>query len=709
MSTLAAQRFVCLLMASALASVILPSAVASADEAASADLPLARVVLFTAGVGFFEHRGDLEGRRTVELKFNVDEVNDLLKSMVVEDAGGGHVATVSYGSREPITKTLRTFAIDLTQEPTLADLLRQVRGEKVVLEMSSPVSGAVVGVERRRKQVGKEEVLDVDVVNVLTDSGLRSVPLDDITTVRLVDKKLNAELQEALAILALAHATDKKTVTLDFRGEGKRAVRVGYIQESPVWKTSYRLVIKDNEPPLLQGWAIVENTTEQDWNDVQLSLVSGRPISFVMDLYQPMFVNRPLVVPELFASLHPRTYEQDLTQRNAEFRRQIATGSKPLVSGRGGISGFSGIGGGLGGGLGGGGSFGGAAAGAGPEGGSTVQLPSFDPGKGVQAAGTAAEVGELFRYNISAPVKLPRRQSAMLPIVNDSIQGEKLSIYNAAVHGKHPLNAYRLKNTTSLHLMQGPITVFDGGEYAGDARIADLTPATERLISYALDLDVEVAPTPKTRPESFVGLKLVKGVAHTSYRHWRSQAYTIKNSGTKPRRVYIEQPVDVTWRLVSPTTPAEKTRNLYRFAVEAEPGKAKTLEVEEEHVVLNEISLTNLNTDAIVVYLSEKKLSGPLRAALEEVQKRKLALLAIVADRQRTVNEQVGMESEQARIRESMKVLDRTSDLYKRYVDKLILQENEFDRLKTTIGELNREELRQRSALDDYLSSLMID
>ena len=110
-----------------------------------------------------------------------------------------------------------------------------------------------------------------------------------------------------------------------------------------------------------------------------------------------------------------------------------------------------------------------------------------------------------------------------------------------------------------------------------------------------------------------------------------------------------------------------------------------------------------------MVYLSEKKLSGPLRAALEEVQKRKLALLAIVADRQRTVNEQVGMESEQARIRESMKVLDRTSDLYKRYVDKLILQENEFDRLKTTIGELNREELRQRSALDDYLSSLMID
>ena len=486
-------RFAKLTALAAIAAFSFAGQLPAADEKAS-DVPLTRVVLFSSGVGFYEHNGKVEGDSHVDLRFNVEDINDLLKSMVLQDFGGGRISTVNYGSKDPITKALKTFAIDLTSNPTLADLLKQIRGEKVQVDAPTAITGTIVGVEKRKVKVGKEEVIEQEFLNILTDQGLRSVGLETVSRIRLLDDKLNGELQQALQILSSSHDTDKKTVTLNFLGQGKRDVKVGYIQESPIWKTSYRLVLKDDEKPFLQGWAIVENTTEQDWNDVNLTLVSGRPISFIMDLYQPLYVQRPEVKPELYASLKPQTYDQDLANKEAEFRaagerseEKLAAKSEAPRNARFSMDGAA-RGRGFGGGFGGGGLGGGLAAPAA----AAPATQAFDPTQGVQSLAQAGDVGELFQYVIATPVKLPRQQSAMLPIVNESVEGSKVSIYNQNVQAKHPLNGLRLKNTTKLHLMQGPVTVFDGGAYAGDARIEDLQPGTERLVSYALDLDTEV-------------------------------------------------------------------------------------------------------------------------------------------------------------------------------------------------------------------------
>ena len=171
--------------------------------------------------------------------------------------------------------------------------MQQVRGERVELEVPNRISGLIVGVEKRKEKVGDRDTIDIDVLDLLTEAGLRAIKLETVTSIKLANEKLDSELRKALALLASSHDTDKKTVTLNFLGHGKRQVRVGYIQETPVWKTSYRLLVDDENPPLLQGWAIVENTTENDWSGVNLALVSGRPISFVMDLYQPLYVARP--------------------------------------------------------------------------------------------------------------------------------------------------------------------------------------------------------------------------------------------------------------------------------------------------------------------------------------------------------------------------------------------------------------------------------
>ena len=197
----------------------------------------------------------------------------------------------------------------------------------------------------------------------------------------------------------------------------------------------------------------------------------------------------------------------------------------------------------------------------------------FDLRQGVEAAARAGDVGELFQYAIATPVSLSRQKSAMLPIVNADVKGEKVSIYNPRVQNKHPLSGLRMTNSTKLHLMQGPITVFDGGTYAGDAQIDDLPPGSERLVSYAIDLDTEVALKSKGRPDQLLSVQLVKGTVITKRKLSRTMEYTVKNSGDRPKKVLIEQPLEPAWKLVAPKEPAETTRDRYRFAVDAKPGE----------------------------------------------------------------------------------------------------------------------------------------
>ena len=198
-------------------------------------------------------------------------------------------------------------------------------------------------------------------------------------------------------------------------------------------------MLSDTEQPFLQGWAIVENTMDEDWQGVRLSLISGRPISFTMDLYEPLYLKRPVVVPELHASLRPQVYGGAMDEgahRELEEKARTIRGKRLD-----------------------------AVREAAPPSSATEFMYKRDLGRaemdlqqGVVSAARAAELGELFQYAIKTPVSLARQKSAMLPIVNEEVEGSKVSVYSERVQAKHPLNGFRLKNSTALHLMQGPIT-----------------------------------------------------------------------------------------------------------------------------------------------------------------------------------------------------------------------------------------------------------
>src|SRR6185437_4327545 len=322
------------------------------DLRPAVNLPMSRVVLFNSGVGYFTRAGEVDGDARVDLTFQENDVNDLLKSMVLEDFNNGRISAVSYDSREPISRTLASFSIDLGVEDTTYDrILSQARGERVEVTMQpsaqnqpGKLTGAIVGLEERPIQAGKEPLKEVH-LNLWCAEGLRSVKIAEIQQLRFLNPALESEIRRALEVLARNHDSQKKAVSLHFSGDGKRKVQVGYVVEAPLWKTSYRLMLdaKNKGKPYLQGWAIVENPTDEDWTGVKMALISGRPISFQMDLYNPLYVERPTVEPDLFASLRPPTYDGGFNNGRSDFT--MSGGNNGIVGGfGGGMMGMGGMG-----------------------------------------------------------------------------------------------------------------------------------------------------------------------------------------------------------------------------------------------------------------------------------------------------------------------------------------------------------------------------
>ena len=659
-----------------------------------ASVPLTNLVLFTSGVGFFQHEGTVDGNARLELTFSASQVNDLLKSLVLRDLDGGTIQSVTYSSRDPITRTLKSFAIDLTSNPTLAGLLLQTRGEAVEVSLPDRVTGTIIGVERREEQAGEKGAVAGEYLTLNTQSGIRSIALSQVQGIRFLRKEIQDDLAQALAVLSSSHGIEKKTVVLHFTGSGRRRVRIGYILETPVWKTSYRLVLAEKEGHLLQGWAMVENTSDADWKAVTLALVSGRPITFVMDLYQPLYLQRPEVQLELYESLRPKTYEMAMgapapeaemmdeemsfSAKRAEapsMPRQAPAPSKALAGG---------------------------ARGAGAAADSAWTATA----QGVSAMAQAGEVGSLFQYAIEKPVTLPRQQSALLPIVNESVAGERYSIFNESTHPKHPLNAVKLKNTSKLHLMQGPITVFDGGTYAGDAQITDLPAGGDQIISYAMDLDTEVEALQGPSPETLVSVRISKGIFTYTNKQNRERVYNMKNRGSKARTVLVEHPFAAEWTLVTPKEPLERARNVYRFAVPVAAGKAAKLSVLEERMVEQSVAVTSMQGSTIDFYVKSQVVSRSVRDALARLLTLKQKLADTTEQRVRLETRVKEISTDQDRIRANMDRLSASSELHKKYVKTLTDQEEELARLRDQIAQARDTEAAQRKDVENYILSI---
>jgi hypothetical protein len=690
-----------------------PSATATQADAPTT-VPVKAVILYSSGVGYFEHAGTVKGDAATQLQFDTAQINDVLKSLVLQDKGGS-VGTVTYASQNPLDKTLKSFAVDITANPSLDQLLNQLRGAKVALTLAGEqVSGIILGVEHRIKPAGENKTVDVPVLNLVNGANIRAIELQDVRDIKLDDAVLQAELAKALVAVAAARDKDKKPVTVHFKGEGEREVVLGYVVEAPVWKTSYRLVLGD--PPKgkddksdgkLQGWAIVENQTDNDWNDVQLSLVSGRPISFIEDLYAPLYLPRPVVLPDLFASLKPRVYAEGNSVMMENEAAQMGQVQSMRAAG----------GAGFGGGGGGGGRRGGrgGAPGAAPMiangnltydiAGSESNLNKFDPTLSVLSGASASQLGELFQYTVGS-VSLARQSSAMIPIVTDSIQVERVSIFNPAVLPHNPLNGARLKNTTGKHLLSGPVTVLEGSTYAGDAQIDNTPPGQDRLISYGIDLQMNVQTGNEDTSTELLTGKIVKGVLYLSHKYISTVNYDATNKSDHDKSLIIEQPIQGGWDLIDTPKPAEKTDTIYRFQETVPSGKNVKLTVKQQNIHDEEVVILNTDIDSVITISKGSAIPQAVKDALLKAADLKRAVVEVSTQRDEDKANQAAIVEDQKRINETLRTIPRTVDLYNRLLGKLNDQETQLEKLREDEKAQTQKVFDRQKDLTDYLASL---
>lgn len=711
-----------------------PTPPASAqDRGAPAKLPVTAITLYRSGVGSFERRSMVQDDADIQLRFKTEQINDILKSMVLLDLDGGRIDTVSYGSKEPLERRLASFGVDISDDPAAGKLLGRLRGTPVrLLTPEGEVSGTIMNVEIRPTIVGGGPDTpparhDLPWINLITPAGVRSVNLTLVTGFQILDAALADELNKALAALAEHRADRVKTVDLTLRGRGARQIVVAYVHEMPVWKTSYRLVLpeptngraeppaasrrnrgpddpapraeppqpREGGQPTIQGWAIVENTTDEDWQDVRLSLVAGRPVSFQMDLYEPLHVERPHVPVPMVAGVAPKIYQDAAAFEEREMAKSVASEARGRRAAPAPAS---------------------AAAGQSPMR-DDRELERFQAGLtaddltryAAQAQAQAGEIGEVFQYTLTNAVTLERQRSAMLPILSAAIDGRRVSIYNRADSPEHPMRGVELKNSTGLQLMPGPISVFDGAAYAGDAQIGHVSIGDKRLLSYAVDLDVAAAVKDES-VSTLRRIRIVNGMLEITTRQIMKTSYGFNNKDAKrPRTILVEHPKVPGWELVDTAKPLEETQSLYRFELALNAGEAGALPVQQERTDHSLVGVVGYDMGVLLAYLKDGKVSQRVVDAVQEAARLQAAVVEAERKIEELDREAASINADQSRIRQNMGGVDRNSDLYRRYVTKLNEQENRLEQIAKDRAAAQTEHDRARAALENYLRNLNVE
>ena len=689
----------------------------STTQTTAPGLPIRRVVLYSNGVAYFERRGTVTGQAEINLPFKQSQVDDVLKSLVVLDLGRGRIGAVSYNSSAPPSARLNEipFSIEAGTERNdanappggLAAVLTQLQGARVIVTTGArSVRGSILTVEERKSQIdANKPPLITHLLVIASETGeLSSFDLAEVRSVRLLDEGAWQDVSEFARATASTRRRDAKTIVVTSAGEGTRELAVSYTVAAPIWKTTYRVVLDDMGKPFFQGWAIVDNVGDEDWTGVALSLVSGTPVSFIQPIQQPLYRHRPVIpIPEDLA-LGPQVYDPG--------RGYNMGGGDPALGGSGGGMG-SGEGRGVGPGR--GYSMGGGDPALPPASGPVTSISDAITSEesGVKTAATGKQFGDLFEYRIDQPVTLRRDRSALIPILQTRMEGERVSIYNEAARKDRPMSGIRLKNTSPLTLEDGSLTVIDGEAYAGEALIARLKPNEERFISFALDLETLVTARSKLDREPAFLVRAVNGVLQAHYYQTDKKVYTITNQTDRPRVVYIEHPLREKWVLSDKTQrPAETTATLYRFRVEVAPNETIDFPVTERLALMDSYTLSNLTPDDIKVFFQRRYVDEETRAALERVMEIKGRIAAMDRRLAALDREATEIAADQARLRENIKALKDTAEtrqLIARYVTKAGEQETRFEQIATERREVTAERAQVQTELDGAIRSLALN
>ncbi len=665
------------------------------STALAADIPIREIILYKSGVGYFERAGTLSPGESARLDFKATDMNDVLKSLTIQDRNGGKVTGLRYDSSEPLEQKLAEFPFKIEGQAPLSSFLAEMRGARVELKFSAEtLSGVVVSA---RLAASEDKKPDREQVVLLLDSGdLRTLDLAAASSIRFADPKLQAQLKDYLTAVNQSRSKEKRSIYIDSSDAKERQIAASYMIPSPVWKSSYRLIFDEKSDSTLEGWAIIDNTTGEDWNNVQLAVVSGRPVSFISQLYEPKYLARQTVdLPEDQAA-NPVVYGgviggivngvpdgesrpgppmgQPVARAkalNGRDRSQMVTLASPVP----------------------------------------VVTGSYQSSMGAVSAVTAnvaaADLGELFEYRFATPVTVKKDESAMLPFLQQKIGSRKLLIYSEN-YGEHPMNAAELTNSTGKTLDGGPITVFDAQSYAGEALMTTLKTGDKRLISYAVELGTRITSKFDSTGNLVREIHVNRGILTTRQAQQETRTFTIRNVDQKPKTLIIEHPQRPGYKLLN-QKPSETTADAYRFEVKLGPDATQKFAVNEEQLFDNTYQVSSITPDMLLTYVRNKAISETGRRELQQILDLKRQIADTDNQIHQTDSEVTTLVNDQDRVRRNIQSLNNVNgqqEQVQKYARQLSTQENQLASLRDHASELKKQKATLESNLNTQIEKL---
>jgi len=661
------------------------------DPFNSSRLPVKRVVLYKNGVGYFEHTARVHGTQDLSIDFTTAQLNDVLKSLTAVDLGEGQVSSVRYNSIAPLDQRLKSLRLPFGEQITQDEYLAALRGARVEVRSGSrAASGHLLSVEKTRRQKTKDDFEDVTTFSIVTDTGeMKNFELNSATSVRTTERELSSEVQRYLDLIGSSRAPDVRRMSFTAAGEGDRDVFVSYISEVPVWKSTYRILIPrdPSEKPLLQGWAVVDNTIGEDWKDVQLSLVTGAPQSFVQNISQPLYARRPEVPLPKSLLLTPQSHEAtevnggdqvQVTQKQAAAQQTNGRNFSQLIALAPGVSNQTG------------------------------QDEGIVANQVAEAQGES--LGDYFEYAIHRKITIGKNQSALVPILQAHIEAEKVTLWNP---NSAPLLALWIRNTSGEVLDAGSFNVLEAGTFAGEGVLETIHPDERRLLSYAGDAAVHTKHSSELSEKPFSRVQIVKGVMVLTKAQHRTERFSVRNADTSARQVIIESPEEKGWQLAPGTPqPEESTESFHRFRVPVDAGKTAELTVESVYPQQVYYELSNLDASTVELIAQQRRVTASIQQALDDIVRKKMRMSQISEQIDERKHESDQIAADQSRIRENMKALKGAEEekaLLQRYVGQLESQENRLATLRKESSDLTTQQSAARVALDQSIMALHAD
>ncbi len=657
----------------------------SAPTDAADDLALRRVMLSTGGVGYFEYETTVAGDAALSVVVRMDQVDDVLKSIVVYDDTGG-VGTISLPGREALEHVFRDLPFDPDDLTSPVRLLRAVVGAEVATTGARALTGRLLAVVPEDTVVGDgNATVTQHRLSLMTEDGLRQLILENVESLRFLDPTLDTQIRDAMAAVAEHRQQDRRRLTITTRGATERSVRVGYVVEAPLWKAAYRLTLAagDTDAGLVQGWAVLENLSGEAWQDVDLTVVSGNPVTFRQALYNAYFVDRPDVPVEVLGRILPKRDDGALPTL-PQIMATVAAAPRPGVRARGlpvvtadGTEAFM------------------AEAAPGQA------MAAARPAELAAAVSQEATTQVTFRY--PELVTLANGSSLLMPIIAGPLPAERLALYQPSTHPKHPLAAVRLTNDSASGLPPGVLTLYeqsaDGpANFVGDAQLGVFPAGEERLLSFALDQRVRIDRDSRA-DRALTQATIADGVLRLVRTERQVTVYTIQGAARADRTVLIEHPRRADWTLVAPADPDSMTDTAYRLRTGVPAGGTVHLEAVMERLVTDRYRLFDVSDQRLDLLVDGERLPPALVEALQRaaalrraVSEQETRLADLQAQRNRLIDDQ-------GRLRENLQAVPRDSDLFRRYLERLGAAE---DRLDTLAGQ----RVKTQNALDDARADL---